>query len=222
MRPGEEKKPSTHRLIVLARSACAAALVALLAACGSLPQPRERPPSNAAAVDPNAALAKIAAASTPPGDELSGFRLMPPGFYSLDARIELAKRAPHSLDMQYYQITQRPTGRLLLRKCATRRCAACACGCSSTTSTRSAATSSSSALAAFPNVEVRLFNPFCCGRGGCSRSTRPRCPTSRGSTTACTTSCSSPTARSPSPAAQHRRRILHAQHDATTSSTWTR
>ena len=52
-------------------------------------------------------------------------------------------------------------------------------------------------LAAFPNVEVRLFNPFCCARQqrrepvrGVARST------SRGSITACTTSCSSPTARS--------------------------
>ena len=104
----------THRLIVLARSACAAALVALLAACGSLPQPRERPPSNAAAVDPNAALAKIAAASTPPG-ERSGFRLMPLGVYSLDARIQLAQRAQRSLVVQYYQPRNDATGRLLLR-----------------------------------------------------------------------------------------------------------
>ncbi len=29
---------------------------------------------------------------------------MPLGFYSLDARVQLARRAVHSLDVQYYQI----------------------------------------------------------------------------------------------------------------------
>ena len=67
-----------NRLTPVWRTLCTGILVALLAACGSLPQPRERPPTNAAAVDPGTTLAKIAAASTPP-DEHSGFRLMPLG-----------------------------------------------------------------------------------------------------------------------------------------------
>ncbi|HZF84563.1 MAG TPA: phospholipase D family protein, partial [Burkholderiaceae bacterium] len=49
---------------------------ALLAACGTLPPPRERPAEHAAAPDPTGPLARIAAASTPPGEH-SGFRLMP-------------------------------------------------------------------------------------------------------------------------------------------------
>jgi hypothetical protein len=49
-------------------------------------------------------------------------------------------------------------------------------------------------LAAFPNVEVHLFNPFCCARGsGVAAATSRRCSTSAASTTGCTTSCSSPT-----------------------------
>ncbi len=90
---------------------------------------------------------------------------MPNGFYSLDARIELARRAQHSLDLQYYHIHNDKTGRLMLR------------------SVRDAALRGVRVrllvddlytiggdelfigLAAFPNVEVRLFNPFCCGRG---------------------------------------------------------
>lgn len=91
---------------------------------------------------------------------------MPLGAYSLDARVELARRARVSIDAQYYQIQNDVTGRLFLR------------------SLRDAATRGVRVrllvddlytadgdplfrgLAAFPNVEVRLFNPFCCGRGG--------------------------------------------------------
>ena len=103
-----------NRLTLAWRTLCAGILMALLAACGSLPQPRERPPSNAAAVDPGTALARIATASTPPGEH-SGIRLMPLGVYSLDARIQLAQRAQRSLVVQYYQLENDATGRLLLR-----------------------------------------------------------------------------------------------------------
>ena len=40
---------------------------------------------------------------------------MPLGFYSLDARIQLARRARYSLDVQYYLIQNDRTGRLLMR-----------------------------------------------------------------------------------------------------------
>ena len=74
--------------------------------------------------------------SSTPSPEQTGVRLLPLGAYSLDTRIQLAQRAPRSLDVQYYVLENDPTGRLLMRRCATRRCAACACGCWSTTSTR--------------------------------------------------------------------------------------
>ena len=101
-------------LALLLRDAATLALGSLLAACGTLPPPRERPQEFAAPVDPAGALARIAAASTPP-EEHSGFRLMPLGVYSLDARIQLARRAEHSLVIQYYQLENDATGRLLLR-----------------------------------------------------------------------------------------------------------
>ena len=92
----------THGWDRFLRMAVAGALLALLAACGALPPARERPAEHAAPADPSTTLAKIAAASTPPGEH-SGFRLMPLGVYSLDARVQLARRAQRSLVVQYYQ-----------------------------------------------------------------------------------------------------------------------
>ncbi|HWT19220.1 MAG TPA: phospholipase D family protein, partial [Variovorax sp.] len=120
---------------------------------------------NAAAVDPSTRLAKIAAASTPPGEH-SGFRLMPLGVYSLDARVQLAQRAEHSLVVQYYQFENDATGRLLMR--ALREAAAR--GVQVRLLVDDLYTTRSQqpllALSATPNVQVRLFNPFCCGRNG--------------------------------------------------------
>ena len=101
-----------------------------------------------------------------PSPELSGFRLMPLAAYSLDARIELTRRAKYSLDIQYYLISNDRTGRLLLRNVrdAARR------GVRVRLLVDDLYTFGGDpmfiGLSAFPNVEVRLFNPFCCGREG--------------------------------------------------------
>lgn len=147
------------------RMALAGVLIAALGACGSLPPARERPAEFAASADPSTTLARIAAASTPP-DEHSGFRLMPLGVYSLDARIQLAQRAQRSLVVQYYQLENDPVGRLLLR---TLREAAMR-GVKVRVLVDDLYTVKSQhlllALSETPNVDVRLFNPFCCGRNG--------------------------------------------------------
>jgi putative cardiolipin synthase len=96
------------------RALLALSAIAMLGACGSLPPMRERAMVTSAPADPSTALATIAAASTPPGEH-SGFRLMPLGVYSLDARIQLAQRAQRSLVVQYYQLENDAVGRLLLR-----------------------------------------------------------------------------------------------------------
>ena len=154
-----------NRLMLAWRTLCAGILMALLAACGSLPQPRERPPSNAAAVDPGTALARIATASTPPGEH-SGIRLMPLGVYSLDARIQLAQRAQRSLVVQYYQLENDATGRLLLRSLreAAQRGVKVRLLVDDLYTVRSQQLLL--AISDTPNIEVRLFNPFCCGRNG--------------------------------------------------------
>ncbi len=149
----------------LARRAGTIALPLFLAACASLPAPRERPPEFAAPLRADAALAKIARASTPPGEH-SGFRLMPLGVYSLDARLQLARRAQHSLVVQYYQLENDSAGRLLLR--ALREAAIR--GVKVRVLVDDLYTAGSQqlllALSGTDNIQVRLFNPFCCGRDG--------------------------------------------------------
>src|SRR5436305_7554782 len=141
-----------------------ALLAIALAGCGMLPQRAETPYSAALAASPESPLAKIAASSIP-SPELSGFRLMPIGVYALDTRIQLARRAKHSLDLQYYLIQNDATGRLLLRNVRD----AALRGVRVRLLVDDLYTSGGDplfiGLSAFPNVEVRLFNPFCCRRG---------------------------------------------------------
>src|SRR4029453_6621631 len=130
----------------------------MLAGCGTLPARPEPPPSAARPPSPDSPLARIAAASSP-SPELSGFRLMPLGVFSLDARIELADRARHTLDVQYYQLQNDATGRLLLRHLRD----AAARGVRVRLLVDDLYTVGGdplfSGLAAFDNIEVRLFNP---------------------------------------------------------------
>ena len=137
----------------------------MLAACGMAPIRSETTAVSALPPAPQSPLVRIAKDSTPPGDEgLSGFRLMPAGFYSLDARVELAKRATRSLDVQYYQINNDKTGHLLLRQLRD----AAGRGVRVRLIVDDLYTIGGDelfiGLSAFPNVEVRLFNPFCCAR----------------------------------------------------------
>ena len=135
----------------------------LTAGCGTLPTNVERPPSVALSASAQSPLAQIAQVSLPE-PQLTGFRLMPLGAYSLDARVALAQRATQSLDVQYYLIQNDKTGRLLLRNVrdAARR------GVRVRLIVDDLYTTGGDrlfiGLSAFPNVEVRLFNPFCCGR----------------------------------------------------------
>ena len=145
------------------RTAWLCILAVLLAACGTLPPPAPRPESHAPAPSPQTALARIAKASTA-DPEQSGFRLMPTGQYALQARIELARRAERTLDLQYYQIFNDRTGRYLLR---TLRDASLR-GVHVRLLIDDLYTSGMDPLLlgldAYPNVEVRLFNPFPTGR----------------------------------------------------------
>src|SRR5512132_2702754 len=86
----------------------------LLSACGALPTQVDRPFSPARQASPDSPLVRIAQDSSP-APTLTGFRLLPDGFYSLDARIQLVRRATDSLDIQYYLIEDDRTGRLLMR-----------------------------------------------------------------------------------------------------------
>ena len=135
-----------------------------LGGCSSLPMiDRAAIASEAIALSTQTTLGRIAVASSP-APELSGFRLMPLGLFSLDSRVQLAMRAEVSLDVQYYQFENDETGRYLLRALRD----AAVRGVRVRVLIDDLYTGGHEAMwhafAAHPNVEVRLFNPFCCAR----------------------------------------------------------
>ena len=140
-------------------------LCALLGACSTLlpAVDREAIASTAIEASSRTALGRIALESAP-DKELSGFRLMPLGTFSYDTRIQLARRAQETLDVQYYHLENDETGRWLLRalRDAARR------GVRVRLLLDDLYTGGQDplflAFAAHENVQVRLFNPFCCAR----------------------------------------------------------
>ena len=135
-----------------------------LSACTTLPKiDRVALASEAIALSPDSNLGRIAS-SYRPAPDLSGFRLMPLGSFSLDTRVQLAQRAQVSLDVQYYHIQNDESGRWLLRalRDAAQR------GVRVRLLLDDFYTSGEDelllTLAAHPNLEVRIFNPFCCLR----------------------------------------------------------
>ena len=135
----------------------------LLSACGALPTQVDRPLSAAEQPSVDSPLVRIAQDSSP-APTLTGFRLLPDGFYSLDARIQLARRARHSLDLQYYLIQDDRTGRLLMRNLRDAALRGVRVRLLVDDLYTAGGDPMFRGLAAFPNVEVRLFNPFCCAR----------------------------------------------------------
>lgn len=141
--------------------ALGAALLALQG-CVSLIE-REKTPSVALYAFPDAELARL----VPPElaeQHLSAFRPLPFSAWSMDARLTLAQHAQKSLDLQYYLLQNDETGRALLhavRDAALR-------GVRVRLLVDDLYTASNDhllrGLAAFPNIEVRLFNPFPAGR----------------------------------------------------------
>jgi cardiolipin synthase C len=147
--------------------------MALLAftGCTSLPSvDRQAIASQAIPLSESTTLGRIASGYRPAPDQ-SGFRLMPLGKFSLDTRIQLTRRAEVSLDVQYYDFENDETGRWLLRalRDAANR------GVRVRLLIDDFYTSGNDelflAFAAYKNVEVRIFNPFCCVRNS-SQNTR--------------------------------------------------
>jgi len=99
------------------RTATLAVLLGSLAAigCSSLPQPMERPASWSLAVADDTPLARLVQQSTPPQmAQLSGFRLLADGADALATRLALIDAARHSLDLQYFLISDDASGAQLL------------------------------------------------------------------------------------------------------------
>ena len=136
----------------------------LLAGCGALPPRVDDAGSVALAAAADSPLVALVQRSAPP-PLASGFRLMPYGSSSLDARIELIRRARHSLDVQYYLVQNDRTGRLLMRELRDAALRGVRVRLLVDDLNTVGGDTMFSGLAAFPNAEVRLFNPFCCARG---------------------------------------------------------
>ena len=141
-----------------------ALLPILLGACSTLPHvDRAAIASQAIALSPDNTLGRIAASYRPAPDQ-SGFRLMPLGSYSLDTRVQLARRAEATLDVQYYHLQNDESGRWLLRALRDAALRGVRVRLLIDDFYTSGEDELFLALAAHANVEVRVFNPFCCLR----------------------------------------------------------
>jgi putative cardiolipin synthase len=140
-------------------------LLVVMAGCASLPAVGPRAaPSYARSASDDTALGRIAGASSPaPG--LSGFRLLPLGTFSLDARVELSRRAQATLDLQYYHFASDRTGLWLLRALRDAAGRGVRVRLLIDDLYTGGADSLFLSFAAHRNVEVRLFNPFVVARG---------------------------------------------------------
>jgi putative cardiolipin synthase len=135
--------------------------VLVLQGCAGLPASVERSATFAFTDTGETPLARIADASMPDAQRaLSGFRILPTGDFSLDARIALARRARRSIDAQYYQVHGDAVGHRFLRELRD----AAARGVRVRLLLDDFYTTGQDALfiefAAHANVEVRLFNPL--------------------------------------------------------------
>ncbi|MCE9658862.1 MAG: phospholipase D family protein [Burkholderiales bacterium] len=149
---------------LLRRAGAALALLAsalLASGCAGLPRDVQKTASQAlpAAAAAETALGRIARASTE-DPALSGFRLMSWSEQAFATRLELIARAERTLDLQYYILEDDDTGRMLLR--ALRDAAGRGVRIRLLLDDLYIGSGDPLllGLAAHPNVEVRLFNPF--------------------------------------------------------------
>ena len=139
-----------------------AGLALLLQGCASLAE-LQKVPGTAIPAAPDNPLARLLPADLAPGTG-SAFRPLAFSSYAMDARLTLIGAARQSLDIQYYLLADDLTGRAFLRavRDAARR------GVRVRILVDDLYTAANDRLlqgiAAYPNVEVRLFNPFPAGR----------------------------------------------------------
>jgi putative cardiolipin synthase len=138
------------------------AAASLFQGCASLAE-LQKTPSEALPAAANSPLAALLPADLTPGSG-SAFRPLTFSSYSMDARLTLIREARESLDIQYYLLADDLTGRAFLR---TVRDAAVR-GVRVRILVDDLYTANNDRLlqgiAAYPNVQVRLFNPFPAGR----------------------------------------------------------
>lgn len=150
-----------RQLAGLLRFVCATVLGLVLAGCSTLPDEGPRSYTTAlAAQEPATRLDRLAQASmvdAAPGQ--SGFRMLL-GPAGLDARLALVHSAQRSLDLQYYHLHDDVAGRLVLRGLRDAALRGVRVRLLLDDLYTDGLELLLHGLGAYPNVEVRLFNPF--------------------------------------------------------------
>jgi cardiolipin synthase C len=138
----------------------------LLGGCAGLPTEVARRSSVTIPNGADTTLGRLVRATAPRSEDepLSGFRLLPMAQFSLHARIELIRRAERSIDVQYYLVQNDETGRYLLRHLRDAAQRGVRVRLLVDDLYTAGADPLFRGLAAYPNVEVRMFNPFPAGR----------------------------------------------------------
>lgn len=150
-------RPRSTRLILLG-----VALVSLLAGCASLPpgSDYQKTPSIALTRPEQTRIGRQLADAKAEHPGTSGFKLLPVGIDSFLLRMQMAAVAERTLDVQYFLIQSDDTGRLLIEallKAADRGVRVRVLLDDAGSFGRDAPIR---VLAGYPNVELRLFNPF--------------------------------------------------------------
>ena len=148
----------------MARWLAVAALAAGLGGCaGTLPPHAERPASLTWTAPSGTPIADIAA-RTGIGAEASAAWPLPQAAFALDARLAAVARATHSVDVQTYLLADDGIGRLMLRELARAASRGVRIRLLLDDFYTVGLDPLLLALAAYANVEVRIFNPFVTGR----------------------------------------------------------
>ena len=150
------------RSIGTAAALLAIGLLSLLAGCATLPPGSDYPKtaSSALARPEQTRIGHELAAAKAEHPGISGFKLLPVGIDSFLLRVEMAQAATRSLDVEYFLIQSDDTGQLLIEallNAADRGVRVRVLLDDAGSFGRDAQIRT---LAGYPNVELRLFNPF--------------------------------------------------------------
>jgi len=138
----------------------AIALVLLVSGCASLPKNVERQPSTALANTDDTRLGRAVARRVAANPGLSGIYPLPNAREAFAARILLARAADRSLDLQYYLWHNDTTGQLLFDAVWQAAERGVRIRMLLDDANTRGLDPTIAALAAHPNIQIRLFNPF--------------------------------------------------------------
>ncbi len=138
----------------------AAAIIMLLSACGSLPPSQERPRSESRAIQPLPGTIGIEASAEAAHPGQSPFRMIANGIDGLAIRLESIESAQRSLDLQYYIFRTDDSGCLVAQALLRAADRGVRIRILVDDGETVAGDERLLSLAAHPQIEIRIFNPF--------------------------------------------------------------